>query len=645
MLSIKSIGLMAGTKVLLQNADLTINPKQKIGLIGQNGAGKSTLLQAIMQPSIIESGDISLPSSWTIGYVQQELKATSKSVLDFVLEGDTLYSAIIANIAQAQTDANDKLLVKFYDQLDQIAGYLVPQKAQQVLCGLGFMANDFGKPMTQFSGGWQVRLKLAKALMQRADLLLLDEPTNHLDIETVSWVIQWLKSFEGAIIVISHDRHFLDEVVQGIATIDQQKLQYYSGNFASFERQRNEQLMQQQSLHEQQKQHMQHLKSFIERFKAKASKAKQAQSRVKALARMEEIVAVQASNPFKFKFFATGAIPDPMLQIEQLSFSYQQKSIIENADLVIRAGDRIGLVGVNGSGKSTLLKLIIKELQPNIGKVIQSKGVKVGYFAQHQLESLNLDASPLQHLIAMVKHETELGAKQFVSDQEARNFLGSFGFTNEKTLEKVANFSGGEKARLSLALMIYQQPNLIILDEPTNHLDMETRDALDMALQEFDGALILVTHDQHLLTSIVDQFWWVHDKKVTYFYGALEDYLQQRLKQLKEQQQQLKADKKSTKNKPEISNKKAQRQEKAQHRKQLNQATKTTRIQLRKVEKDLENAQNKLTLLHKKMADSTLYESQNSTELTQTLQQEACLTKEIAELEEQWLELEDALEA
>ena len=633
---------MAGTKVLLEGASLSINSGQKTGLIGQNGAGKSTLLKAILNEVSLDSGNIAIPDSWLIGVVQQELKATSQTILDFVVAGDSQYAEILAGINRAEQTNQHDMLVKYYDKLDQISGYLVPQKAQQLMYGLGFGETDFIKPMTDFSGGWQVRLKLAKALMQRADILLLDEPTNHLDIEAVSWLIQWLKSFEGAVIVISHDRFFLDEVVDGIASIADNKITYYAGNFAAYERQRNEQLMQQQSLHDKQKQQVQHLKSFIERFKAKASKAKQAQSRVKALERMESVAAVQAINPFKFKFYETGAVPDPMLQVESIAFGYDDSSISDHADLVLRAGDRIGLVGVNGSGKSTLLKLLIKELSPQSGKVILSKGVRVGYFAQHQLESLNLEQSPLQHMLAMAKSQNFYGIQDFVSDQEARNFLGGFGFSHEKTLEKVAAFSGGEKARLSLALMIFQKPNLIVLDEPTNHLDMETRDALDIALQEFEGALILVTHDQHLLSSIVDQFWWVHDKKVTYFNGSLEDYLQQRLKVLKEQQSKIKAGKKA--GEPIAGNKKEQRQENAQLRKQLREATKQQNKELKKIEQELESAQKKLVLCHSEMEDSSLYEAENSTKLTKILKEESILKQQVETLEESWLLLEEEIE-
>ncbi len=632
---------MAGTKVLLDSASLTIHPKQKVGLIGQNGAGKSTLFKAILSDAALESGNIALPDAWILGVVQQELKATSQSIIDFVVTGDTEYARIMNAISLAEQADDNESLVKHYDELDKISGYLIPQKAQQLLYGLGFSETDFIKPMTDFSGGWQVRLKLAKALMQRADLLLLDEPTNHLDIEAVSWLIQWLKSYEGAAMVISHDRHFLDEVVEGIAVIHEHKLNYYSGNFAAYERQRNEQLMQQQALHDKQKQQVQHLKSFIERFKAKASKAKQAQSRVKALERMDSVAAVQALNPFQFKFYETGAVPDPMLQVHDIQFGYADTSIIEKADLVLRAGDRIGLVGVNGSGKSTLLKLLINEVQPQSGKVVMSKGVKVGYFAQHQLESLNLDQSPLQHMLAMAKSLNVFGIQDFVSDQEARDFLGGFGFSHEKTLEKVARFSGGEKSRLSLALMIFQKPNLIILDEPTNHLDMETRDALDMALQEFEGALILVTHDQHLLSSIVDQFWWVHDKQVSYFNGSLEEYLQQRLKVVKEQQFKLKAEKKGAA--PLGANKKEQRQENAHVRKQLRDATRLQAKTLKKVEKTLEVTQAKLTAIHLTMEDATLYDSSNSTQLAEVLKNEATLKIKVESLEEEWLMLEEEI--
>ncbi|RUM93350.1 MAG: ABC transporter [Thiomicrospira sp.] len=645
MLNIQSVSLMAGLKPLLQNASLTLHPGQKIGLIGQNGAGKSTLLKAILNEVSLEAGNIAMPDTWQVGYVEQEQTHLSFSAMEYVTTGDTLYAEARTRIDQAELNNDHDALVASYDELDRISGYEVPQKAQQLLYGLGFSEAEFNKPVESFSGGWQVRLKLARALMQRADLLLLDEPTNHLDIEAVSWLIQWLKGFSGAVIVISHDRHFLDEVVQGIAHLDQGKIQYYSGNFAAFERQRNEQLMQQQALHDKQKQQMQHLKSFIERFKAKASKAKQAQSRVKALERIESVAAVQASNPFQFHFAEPEHLPDPMLFSDALSFGYDDHLILKDVDLTLRAGDRIGLVGVNGSGKTTLLKLLIKENPPKSGKLVHSKGLKIGYFAQQQLESLNLDQSPLAHMLSLTKEDMER-----VTDQEARDFLGQFGFSHDKTLNPIKHFSGGEKARLSLALMVYQKPNLIILDEPTNHLDMETRDALEMALQEFSGALILVTHDQHLLTSIVDQFWWVHDQRVERYHGDLDAYLQQRLRLLKEKQAQIKAEKStrpgniSDTSNASSANKKAQRQQNAHYRKQLKEATRDQSKRLAKVEKQLSDAQKQLADLHAEMEDATLYEANRSKELKDILKQEAQLKVLIESLEEEWLLLEDEIE-
>lgn len=642
MLNLQSISLRAGLKPLLDHASLTLHPGQKIGLIGANGAGKSTLIKAILGDIPIDSGHIALPDAWVLGYVAQEQDSMQGSALSFVIEGDTQYARIQSKIQISEAANQYDDLVACYDELDLINGYEVPLKAQQLLFGLGFSESEFEKPVEAFSGGWQVRLKLAQALMQRADLLLLDEPTNHLDIEAVSWLIQWLQSYEGAVIAISHDRFFLDEVMQGIAHIEHQKIIYYSGNFASFERQRNEQLMQQQALHDKQKQQMQHLKSFIERFKAKASKAKQAQSRVKALERMEQVAAVQAMNPFHFQFEQPDHLPDPMLRLEALSFGYQKDAeLIHNVDLTLRAGERIGLVGINGSGKTTLLKLLIKELVPNSGNVIHSQGIKIGYFAQHQLDALNLEQTPVQHFLALNGQD-----HMTVSDQEARSFLGQFGFSNEKALDTVKHFSGGEKARLSLALIVFQKPNLIILDEPTNHLDMETRDALDMALQEFDGALILVTHDQHLLASIVDQYWWVHEKEVTYFHGSLEQYLQQRLKLIKQQQADVKA-KKNTRpgNLSTSNNKKSQRQENAFLRKKIHEATRDSQKKLTRIENQLSKAQDLLSNVHLNMENSELYEAQNSEELQSVLKQEVELNEEIEALEEEWLLLEEAIES
>ncbi|MEA1989251.1 MAG: ATP-binding cassette domain-containing protein [Pseudomonadota bacterium] len=628
MLTLQNLSIRAGVKPLLDSATLTVHPGQKIGLIGQNGVGKTTLFKTILNEVPIESGHLGIPVNWLIGCVEQEVAKHDINALEYVTYGDTLYAEATENVKQAESSNDNDALVKAYDALDKISGYMVPNKAKQLLYGLGFSDSDFSKNLSGFSGGWQVRLKLARALMQRADLLLLDEPTNHLDIEAVAWLEQWLKSYEGAVLIISHDRDFLDQVVQGIAHIHNQKIYYYSGNFAAFERQRNEQLMQQQALHDKQKQQMQHLKSFIERFKAKASKAKQAQSRVKALQRMEEVAAVQAMNPFLFKFLSPDHQPDPMMTIQDLCFSYPDKTILDSVDLVLRAGDRIGLVGVNGSGKTTLLKQLVGELKPQSGKIIVSKGVKVGYFAQHQIDSLNFDQSPLQHMLAQ---------ENTPSDQEGRDFLGQFGFSNTQCLESIKSFSGGEKARLALALIVYQKPNLIILDEPTNHLDMETRDALDMAIQDFSGAVILVTHDKHLLASISDQFWWVHSGKVTLYHGDLDSYLQEQLKAIKAHQQENKVTRPGQ-------TKKELRQQNAQQRKVLESKIKPYQKELSVIEKKMERLQSDLAGYHVMMEDESLYDAANKAKLEECLKLQAACSQELEELEMRWLELEELIE-
>jgi len=628
-LALQNLAVRAGLKPLFEGASLNVHPGQKLGLIGQNGAGKTTLFKAILGEVAIEAGNIAIPSNWLVGSVEQEVDEQTTNALDYVCFGDTKYAEAQRLIVSAEASQDHDDLVRAYDALDKIDGFAVPNKARQLLYGLGFEAEDFEKSMSQFSGGWQVRLKLGKALMQRSDLLLLDEPTNHLDIEAVAWLIQWLKSYHGAILIISHDRDFLDQVVQGIAHIHQQKITFYSGNFASFERQRNEQLMQQQSLHDKQKQQMQHLKSFIERFKAKATKAKQAQSRVKALERMEEVAAVQASNPFTFAFSPPQHQPDPMLSLDHVSFGYDDTTILDQADLTLRAGDRIGLVGVNGSGKSTLIKLLVGDLKPKSGKVQVSKGVKFGYFAQHQLESLIYEKSPLQHLLMLPEAPT---------DQEARNFLGSFGFSNEQCLDSIAHFSGGEKARLALAIIVYQKPNLIILDEPTNHLDMDTRDAVDMALQDFEGAVIIVTHDKHMLASIADQYWWVHKGIVSHFMGDLDDYLQARLKKLKQQE----AESKPAKAAP---SKKQARQANAHQRKQIEARLKPITKEIKKLEKALEKLQAEQASYHLMMEDSTLYEASNKDKLSECMKAQGICDQAIEENEMEWLELQETYEA
>lgn len=634
MLAIQNLSIRAGTKELLNSASLSIHPGQKIGLVGKNGAGKTTLFKTILNEMPIDAGQVNVPANWLIGCVEQETVVRDALSLDYVCDGDSLYAVCQKKVSHCEELGDHDGLVKAYDEMDKISGYEVPNKARQILYGLGFSGADFAKPFADFSGGWQVRLKLARALMQRSDLLLLDEPTNHLDIEAVNWLEQWLKSYAGAILVISHDRDFLDQVVQGIAQIEHQKINFYKGNFASYERQRNEQLMQQQALHDKQKQQMQHLKSFIERFKAKASKAKQAQSRVKALSRMEEVAAVQATNPFRFQFVSSEHQPDPMVYVEKVTFSYTDTPILNEVDLVLRKGDRIGLVGINGSGKTTLLRQVVGELKPQQGKVVLSRGVKIGYFAQHQLDSLVMEQSPLQHLLVLDKDE---GFEERITDQKARDFLGQFGFSNNQCLDPIKHFSGGEKARLALALIVFQKPNLIVLDEPTNHLDMDTRDALDMAIQEFDGAIILVTHDKHLLASISDKFWWVHDGTVTDVHGDLDSYLQQQLRAVKDKQLEQKGPK-STSSKKEI------RQQSAMSRKQLEAKVRPYKKELSKLEAKLEELQADLNDCHTQMEQAAFYDESNKEQIEACILKESNCRQQIEEIENRWLELDMMIE-
>lgn len=636
MLAIQSISLYAGVKCLLQNASLTLHPGHKMGLVGQNGVGKSTLFKAILGQAAVDAGQISVPATWQIGSVEQQEEASDLGALDYVISGDTLYYQLQQDLLIAEAENDQDQLVELHDKLDELQAYQVPLQAQQLLYGLGFEDADFQQAVTTFSGGWQVRLKLAKALMQRSDLLLLDEPTNHLDIEAVAWLEQYLKQYRGAVLLISHDRHFLDQVVDGIALIEQQKIQYYSGNFASYERQKSAQLMQHQALLDKQKQRMQELKTFIDRFKANASKAKQAQSRIKALERMELIAPLQAMNPFRFEFLNPEFVPDPMMQIEEMSFGYADKLVLNQVDLVLRAGDRIGLVGINGSGKSTFLKLLVGELKPKQGKIIQAKGLVVGYFAQHQVEALDLDKTPVQLLLQRFP---------MVTDQQARDFLGGFGFSHEQALSSIAQFSGGEKARLSLALIIYQKPNLLILDEPTNHLDMESRDALDEALQSFEGALIVVSHDRHLLAGIVDQYWWVHEQKVTLFYGDLDDYLQQRLTLIKQQRDTRPGDQDTETDEAENNlSRKEQRQQNAQVRKKIQQATRAQTKRLKQLDSALENLQTRLDDIHNQLEQETIYQAEQAEQLSELIAEQSDVQMQLADSETEWLILQEEVE-
>ena len=510
---------------MLDNVDLLLNPGDKIGLIGANGAGKSSLFGMLRGELHPDQGELSYPPTWRLAYVAQETPALERSALDYAIDGDTTLRALEAKLAdlesQPETNENGLAIGDLYAALADADAYTVQSRAEQLLAGLGFSHDQMTLPLTHFSGGWRMRLNLAQALMCPSDLLLLDEPTNHLDLDAIIWLEDWLKRYPGTLIIISHDRDFLDEVVNVIVHIDERKLKRYSGHYSSFERQRNAQLELAAGQHEKQERKRAHLESFINRFKAQASKARQAQSRIKALSRMEELAPLRAAAEFSFEFREPARAPDPLLVLDKVSAGYRndetgaETKIIDNIGFSLQTGQRIGLLGVNGAGKSTLIKTIAGEIQPLNGVATLGKGLSIGYFAQHQVEMLRHDESPLWHMNKIAPNTRE---------QELRNFLGGFNFAGPMAMASIRPFSGGEKARLALALIVWQRPNLLLLDEPTNHLDLETREALTDALAQFEGTLILVSHDRHLLRATTDEFVIVADGKVEPFDGDLDDY-------------------------------------------------------------------------------------------------------------------------
>ncbi|MCF6207988.1 MAG: ATP-binding cassette domain-containing protein, partial [Ghiorsea sp.] len=508
MIYFEDVTLRRGKKVLFQDFSLTIHPKDKIGITGANGTGKSSLFGLILGKLEEDKGQFRLKSKLSISHVAQETPALDMAAVDYVLQGDTELCALEQQIQQAETKQDGVALSKLHERMDTIAGYQARARAGQLLNGLGFTTAQEQHAVSSFSGGWRMRLNLAQALMCRSDVLLLDEPTNHLDLEAVLWLEKWLKNYQGALLLISHDREFLDSTISTIAHIEQEKITMYAGNYTAFELRRAEQLALQQSSYEKQQREVAHMQSFITRFKAKATKARQAQSRIKALERMQMIAPAHVDSPFSFEFKDTGFMPNPLLQLQKVSFGYTDVSILEHISISLLPNDRIGLLGPNGAGKSTLIKLLVGESKPGVGEVILSKGVRIGYFAQHQLEQLDGNASPVQHLFEI---------NPDLSEKEARLFLGGFNFHGDMALESIASFSGGEKARLVLAILVYQQPNVLLMDEPTNHLDLDMRHALTLALQSFEGAMVLVSHDRHLLRTVCDDLWLVAQQKVEPF--------------------------------------------------------------------------------------------------------------------------------
>ena len=531
MITLKNISLRRGTKLLLDQASVTLNPGEKVGLVGRNGAGKSSLFALLNRSLQEDSGEFFIPTQWRMGQVAQDMPETSQSATEFVIDGDTALLAAREEVTAAEATDDGERMANAYMALSDAGEHDAPSRAQSLILGLGFKTTELDNPVNSFSGGWRMRLQLARALMSPSDLLLLDEPTNHLDLDALVWLESWLKRYEGTLLVISHDREFLDAVTNVTLHIDAAKLMRYGGNYSKFEDMRAEQMNLQQNAFSKQQDKIAHLQKFIARFKAKASKAKQAQSRVKALERMEKIAPLLSEADFQFEFKPPAHLPNPMLSMQGVSFGYPSDEgppavIVKNISRSVLAGQRIGILGANGQGKSTVVKTIARSLQAVAGEITEGKGLNIGYFAQQELDVLQPADNPLDHMIALAKRLTQqsLLSGQATREQDLRSFLGQFNFSGDMVKQSVGSMSGGEKARLVLCMLVWQRPNLLLLDEPTNHLDLATREALSVALNEFEGTVMLVSHDRALLRAVCDEFWLVTRGGIDPFEGDLDDY-------------------------------------------------------------------------------------------------------------------------
>lgn len=587
-------------------------------MTGRNGCGKSSLFSLLLGDLQVDEGDIDLPQQWMIAHVAQQTPDVDRSALDYVIDGDTELREVEAQIETSDGEA----LANLHVRLGEMDGYTAKSRAAVLLNGLGFGEHQLNSPVMSFSGGWRMRLNLAQALMCRSDLLLLDEPTNHLDIDAVYWLEHWLAQYKGVLLLISHDREFLDAITTHIAHIEQQTVKRYTGNYSAFEDQRAAHLAQQQSAFEKQQTDIAHLQKYVDRFRAKATKARQAQSRIKSLDKMEKITAAHVDSPFHFEFFDSPRVSDPILNLQDVAIGYDNKAVLAGVKLQVRPGDRMGLIGPNGAGKSTLIKCLADELQLQAGSKEVGKGLEIGYFAQHQLEQLDPQASALLHFQRLDKQATE---------QQIRNFLGGFDFQGDRVTEAVAPFSGGEKSRLVLALLVWQKPNLLLLDEPTNHLDLEMRHALTMALQGFEGAMVVVSHDRHLLRTCTDKLYFIHDGGCEDYDGDLNDYRQYLMNR-----ERHKAEKEGG----EKDHKKQQRKQTAADRKK----TQPMRKKIKAIERKMDKLNDSKQELEQKLCDSALYEAGNNDQLLALQKQQSSQALELEDLEMEWLRLTDELE-
>ncbi|WP_312302987.1 ATP-binding cassette domain-containing protein [Pulveribacter sp.] len=648
MITLKNVTLRRGARVVLDGVSATINPGEHVGLVGRNGAGKSSLFALLAGHLHEDGGEFFIPPQWCMAQVAQEMPETDESASAFVLAGDERLARLQQQLAAAQHEGDGMAIAQLHADLADAGSHDALARAQALILGLGFAPAQLEQPVNSFSGGWRMRLQLARALMSPSDLLLLDEPTNHLDLDALVWLEAWLKRYAGTLIVISHDREFLDAVTGVTLHIDNAQLTRYGGNYSRFEELRAQQLVLQQAAYERQQEKIAHLQSFIDRFKAKATKARQAQSRVKQIERMERLAPVLASADFTFTFREPASLPNPMLAITDASFGYVQEdgaqtAILRGVSRSVLAGQRIGILGANGQGKSTLVKTIAREMAPLAGKVTEGKGLTIGYFAQQELDVLRPGENPLEHMVRLAR---DTGADAAASrEQELRNYLGSFNFSGDMVRQAVGSMSGGEKARLVLAMIVWQRPNLLLLDEPTNHLDLATREALAMALQDFDGTVMLVSHDRALLRSVCEDFWLVGRGQVGPFDGDLDDYQRYLLEESRRLREAARAAEAgpagdSAAERAPAASGREQRKASAQARQQLAEKTRPLRRELEKIDARLVQLSAEKEELEQRLATPL-----PPAEIADCGRRLKACSDEIEQLEERWLELGEALEA
>lgn len=640
MLTITDLSLQRGGVWLLEQANVTIQPGQRVAIVGANGAGKSSLFQLLLGDLSPEAGQVSLPGGCRISHMAQEFEASSRSARDFVLDGDVELRRLEAELARAEATGDDHAMARLHGELDVHESWSAGRRAEALIRGLGFTDEDVERPVASFSGGWRIRLNLAQALMRPSDLLLLDEPTNHLDLDACLWLENWLRRYPGTLLFISHDRDFMDRVATHVVHFDHQRLASYTGNYSSFESQRSERLAQQQAGYERQQARIGEIQRFIDRFKAKATKARQAQSRVKALERMERIAPAHVDSPFSFRFPVADKVSNPLLSIRGAQAGHGDTMVLQNLNLTLLPGTRVGLLGPNGAGKSTLMDALRGQQSLLSGERTAGEHLAIGYFAQHQLESLDLDASPFLHLQRL---------SPAASEQQIRNFLGGFNFHGDEALAAIRSFSGGEKARVALAVIAWQRPNLLLLDEPTNHLDLEMRQALTMALQGFEGAIVVVSHDRHLMRNTVDEFWLVNGGRVAEYDGDLEDYERwlsdRRVSETEAPRRQApepggapEADSEPVAESAD--DRKARKRAEAALRQKLS----PFRKRQESLEGSLESLQHQLSEVEQGLADPTLYEDGGKARLQRLLGEQAELKRRLAKLEAEWLEVSETVE-